>query len=93
MIYAIKRAKDFKKSFKKLDAKYQEIAMEFIYALAHDAIDDKTLINQYRDHQLKGDYKGYRECHIKPDLLLIYKKQRGVLILTCVDIGSHSELF
>lgn len=47
---------------------------------------------KFKDHALKGDYLGYRDCHIKPDLVLIYKKQDDRLILTCVELGSHSEL-
>lgn len=48
---------------------------------------------KYRDHALQGIYKGSRECHIEPDLLLIYKKQDDILLLTCLRVGSHSELF
>lgn len=47
---------------------------------------------KFKDHALKGDYLGYRDCHIKADLVLIYKKQDDRLILTCVELGSHSEL-
>ncbi len=48
---------------------------------------------KYKDHALKGDYKGHRECHISPDWLLIYKIYEDVLILTLVETGSHSDLF
>lgn len=44
-----------------------------------------------RDHGLSGNWTGFRECHVKPDLLLIYEKPEGVLRL--VRLGSHSELF
>ena len=47
---------------------------------------------KYCDHDLKGNWKGYRECHITPDLLLIYKYQDNNDILL-YRIGSHSELF
>ncbi|MDO7253952.1 type II toxin-antitoxin system YafQ family toxin, partial [Helicobacter cappadocius] len=49
--------------------------------------------SKYKDHKLKGEYKDFRECHIKPDLLLIYKIDKEVLILACIAIGSHSDLF
>ena len=53
---------------------------------------DQALEPRYRDHDLSGDWVGYRECHIKPDLLLIYRKSgEDLLILT--RLGSHSELF
>ena len=48
---------------------------------------------KYKDHALSGNYKNYRECHIKPDLLLIYKIEKSELILYAVHIGSHSDLF
>ena len=54
---------------------------------------EKTLDAKYRDHALSGNYKDYRECHIKPDLLLIYKIVKSELVLYAVHIGSHSDLF
>lgn len=52
---------------------------------------DESLPEKFRDHALIGEWKGYRECHIKPDWLLIYRKTDTELIL--VRTGSHSELF
>ena len=46
-----------------------------------------------KDHELSGNFKGCRECHIQPDWLLIYKIQNDSLILTLSRIGSHSDLF
>ena len=54
---------------------------------------EKPLDRTYRDHALTGEFKGYRECHIKPDVLLIYKIEKDVLILVLADIGSHANLF
>ena len=53
------------------------------------------LDEKYRDHELKGTYKGFRECHIQPDWLLIYSKEdEGELhILNLVRTGTHSDLF
>lgn len=48
---------------------------------------------EYRDHPLKGSYQGYRECHIEPDWLLVYKIDKGVLVLLLARTGTHSELF
>ena len=55
-------------------------------------LNDEALPEKYRDHQLTGDWVGYRECHIKPDLLLIYK-QADDNTLRLARLGSHSELF
>lgn len=52
---------------------------------------DKILPEKHKDHPLSGNYKEFRECHIKPDWLLIYKKYDNVLLLA--RMGSHSELF
>lgn len=53
---------------------------------------DQPLVTQYRDHDLSGNWTGYRECHIKPDLLLIYRKV-GTDTLRIARLGSHSALF
>ena len=55
-------------------------------------VTDQPLDGRYRDHDLSGDWAGYRECHIKPDLLLIYRKI-GDDLLVLARLGSHSELF
>ena len=46
-----------------------------------------------RDHELTGDYKGFRECHIQPDWLLIYRIDKGELFLFLSRTGTHSDLF
>lgn len=48
---------------------------------------------KYRDHALVGNYRGFRECHIEPDWLLIYTISNEKLILTAARTGSHSDLF
>jgi len=53
---------------------------------------DKLLEAWHRDHALSGDWSGYRECHVKPNLLLIYRKPDEET-LQLVRLGSHSELF
>lgn len=52
----------------------------------------KVLDAKFRDHELKGNLKGFRECHIQPDWLLIYLIENDILTLTLVDTGSHSDL-
>ena len=48
---------------------------------------------KYRDHPLSGKQKGYRECHIQPDWLLIYLIEDDILTLTLIDTGTHADLF
>ena len=48
---------------------------------------------KYRDHELSGNFKGFRECHIKPDWLLVYLIENDILTLTLVDTGTHADIF
>ena len=54
---------------------------------------EEQLPEKYRDHELKGNYVGFRECHIAPDWLLIYRIDKNILTLTLVRTGTHSDLF
>lgn len=54
-------------------------------------INQKPLDKKYRDHYLSGPWFGHKECHIKPDVLLIYMTDKTTLFLE--RLGSHSELF
>lgn len=89
MIYQIFRTTSFKKDYKKLSQKNKNILKEVIIKLANNEI----LEEKYKDHKLIGDYLGCRECHVKPDLLLIYRIDNQVLELALVRIGNHSDLF
>lgn len=48
---------------------------------------------KYKDHELSGEYAGFRDCHIQPDWLLIYQKREKELVLLLSRTGSHSDLF
>lgn len=53
----------------------------------------KTLSEEYNDHQLTGNLKNYRECHIQPDWLLMYRIEKDILVLSLQRTGTHSDLF
>ena len=53
----------------------------------------EALPPKYRNHLLTGDYKGYWECHIEPDWLLIYEKDTAIRILSLYRTGTHADLF
>jgi len=55
--------------------------------------EEKPLLPKHKDHPLKGNFSGYRECHIRPDWLLIYKKDEQILTLVLIRTGTHSDLF
>lgn len=59
--------------------------------VAHCLMNGSAMPEKYRDHALSGDWQGCRECHIKPDLLLIYEK--GESSIQLIRLGSHAELF
>ena len=68
----------------------QALRSDFVAIVAALA-NDEALPEKYRDHGLTGDWKDHRDCHIKPDLVLIYRKaDKDVLQL--VRLGSHSEI-
>jgi len=54
---------------------------------------EKPLDAKHKDHALKGKLKDYRECHVTPDWLLMYKIEKTILTLTLIDTGSHANLF
>lgn len=89
MKYDIDTTSKYKKQRKKLDAKSQKLLDDVINKLANGEVLDE----KYRDHKLSGEYHECRECHIRPNLLLIYQKQNDVLVLLCVAVGSHGDLF
>lgn len=80
----------YKKSYKLMKKRGKDLT------LLDDVIDalrqGQVLEERYRDHELKGKFKGFCECHIQPDWLLIYLIENDILTLTLVDTGSHSDL-
>lgn len=85
----LKPSTRFKKDLKKYIHK-QQVIDELSFVIDFLRI-SKTLPEKYRDHSLSGDYIGYRECHVKPDVLLVYRTDAERVYLA--RIGSHSELF
>ena len=81
----------FKKDLKL--AKKQNKNLDKLFEVIDILANGGTLDAKYRDHDLTGNYKGTRECHIEPDWLLIYEIQNNVLVLMLYRLGTHSELF
>lgn len=81
----------FKKSLKL--AKKRGLDISLMETVVDTLLQGLPLDEKYRDHELKGKYKGFRECHIQPDWLLIYLQENDVLTLTLVDTGTHVDLF
>ena len=81
----------FKKDYKNIIKRNLDITLldDVIRILARG----DTLPQQYKDHSLTGNWKGFRECHIAPDWLLIYSIEDNNLLLVLSRTGSHSDLF
>ena len=91
MKYVIRQASRFTKDVKRIEKRGYKLAelAKIIDLLASGDL----LPVQYRDHALSGDYAGFRECHIRPDWLLIYLVTEDILVLTLTRTGTHSDLF
>lgn len=81
----------FKKDLKL--AKKQHKNLDKLFEVIETLANGGTLEVKYRDHNLTGNYKGTRECHIEPDWLLIYEIYNDILVLMLTRLGTHSELF
>lgn len=82
----VKFTSAYKKSYKRMKKRGKDLSLldEVVDTLRQGNV----LEEKYRDHELKG----FRECHIQPDWLLIYLIENDILTLTLVDTGSHSDL-
>ncbi|MBO4666620.1 MAG: type II toxin-antitoxin system YafQ family toxin [Bacilli bacterium] len=89
-MYALKFTNQFKKSYKLMNKRGKDIT------LLDNVIDKiqkgEKLDPKYKDHALTSTYRGFRECHIQPDWLLIYFIENKIMTLTLVNTGTHSDL-
>ena len=90
---AIERSGAFKRDYRRVKASPRHHDLEQrLKAILELLIEDRPLLPAHRDHALTGDWIGYRECHVRPDLLLIYDKPQPDL-LRLFRLGSHADLF
>jgi mRNA interferase YafQ len=90
----IERSSAFKRDYKRAKAtpRHRNDVDSLVSTVVTLLLSDQALPDTNRDHPLSGDWMGYRECHIKPDLLLIYRKPDSST-LRLARLGSHSDLF
>lgn len=91
MSYEITSTKRFKKDVELAKKRGKDISK--LFALVTTLANGEELPVKYRDHTLRGDYEGYRECHIEPDWLLIYAIYDDCLVLALNRTGTHADLF
>ncbi len=88
----IERTSQFKRDYKReIKGKYQTALVTTFVEILKAIVSHQPLAEKYRDHALSGEWSDHRDCHIKPDLILIYRKP-GKDVLQLVRLGSHSEL-
>ncbi len=82
----LRRSKDFDRDYRKV------LLSDELLEVLSCLVNDMPLDPAYKDHALTGNWKGYRECHVKSDLLLVYCKD-GDEFLQLVRLSSHSNIF
>lgn len=88
----IERTSRFKKDYKReAKGRHAKSLDSELLAVLQQLVTDQSLAEKYRDHSLSGEWSDHRDCHIKPDLVLIYRKTEENT-LQLVRLGSHSEL-
>ena len=87
----LKPTNQFRKDYKL--AKKRGLDTFLLEAVIDILLVEKPLDEKYRDHALTGNYNGFRECHILPDWLLIYRVEQDELVLVAARTGTHSDLF
>ena len=90
MKYDISRTKIFRKQYKLLEKRGYD--MELLDGIILKLANGETLHTKHCDHPLRGDRRGYRDCHIQGDWVLIYKIDKGVLTLILSETGTHSDI-
>lgn len=90
-MYKIRPSAKFQKDLKRIQKRGYDITL--LKDVLTLLVNGKILPIKYKDHNLSGNFKGCRECHITPDWLLIYEIAENELILYLTRTGTHSDLF
>ncbi len=88
--YELVATTSFKKDYKKLVKRQYNITL--LDEVVEQLLNGNPLPEKNKDHALTGNWKGFRECHIMPDWLLVYRIYEDKLILSLIRTGSHSDL-
>ena len=89
--FIVKPTGPFRKDLKL--AKRRGLPLDDLYTVVGLLEDGKPLPEKYHNHLLHGDYKGYWECHINPDWLLLYEKDIEIRIISLYRTGTHTDIF
>ncbi len=90
-MFSLKYSTRFKKDLKSF--KHNKDLLLILENVLDVFISGKSLSKRYANHPLKGEFTGCFECHLNPDILLIYKKNKQETFILLLRISSHSDLF
>lgn len=90
IVLTAKFRKDLQRIKKRGSKQYNS---DLLWSTVRKIAQRETLDPSFRDHPLKGNYEGYRECHLNSDWLLVYKIKNEQLVLVLSRTGTHSDLF
>jgi len=91
-MYIVVPSKKYGKSYTRL-IRAGKVSVKIVDDVVGRLALNAKLLSQYKDHKLMGYFEGNRECHIKHDLLLLYKIDASENLLVLINIGTHSQLF
>ncbi len=91
-MYIVDSTQAYRKAYKRI-SKHKNFNRQLLEDIINTLARGETLPDKYRDHQLSGELSDRRECHLKHNLLLVYRKRDDILILLLIDLGSHDDVF
>jgi len=90
-MYQLEQTGKFKKDIKL--AKKRGLDMRLLDEVVTQLVEQGVLPPKYKPHKLSGKYKGFWECHIQPDWLLVWEQEDVIRLITLTRTGTHSDLF
>ncbi len=90
-MYRLKFTAYYKRDYKRIVKRGLDISL--LEEVIEELRKGNVLEKKYHDHALKGKYAGFKECHIKPNWLLVYLIDDDILTLTLSRTGSHNDIF
>jgi len=91
MKYRVSQTAQFRKDYKRISKRHYDVSL--LHEVVAKLANGETLSAKHKDHALTGEFKCFREFHITPDWLLVYRKFENNLILSLLRTGTHSDLF
>ena len=91
-MYGVVLSRRYKTALKRF-THHKDFSHETLKEIIRTLARGERLEPKYQDRQLTGEFKDYRECHVKNNILLMYQKYENILVLLLVNLGTHDDLF